>query len=53
MVHWLRLRSCHAGGVGLILGQGTKIPHAERHGQNFLKMHCFLLLVVLSGHLSL
>ena len=28
MLQWLRLRACTAGGTGLILGQGTKIPHA-------------------------
>ena len=28
MVQWLRLWASSAGGVGLIPGQGTKIPHA-------------------------
>ena len=27
MVQWLRLCVSNAGGVGLIPGQGTKIPH--------------------------
>ena len=34
MVQWLRLRASNAWGVGSIPGQGTKIPHATRHGQN-------------------
>jgi len=38
---WLRLHTSHVGGMGLIPGQGTKIPHARLHGQkklnNFLK----------------
>ena len=29
-VQWLRLRASNAGGVGLIPGQGTKIPHASK-----------------------
>ena len=28
-VQWLRLGACNAGSVGLIPGQGTKIPHAS------------------------
>ena len=28
MVQWLRLQAANAGGMGLIPGQGTKIPHA-------------------------
>ena len=31
MVQWLRLCASNAGGVGLIPGQGTMIPHAGRH----------------------
>ena len=31
-VQWLRLRGSTAGGVGLIPGWGTKIPHAPWHG---------------------
>ena len=27
VVQWLRLHACSAGGVGLIPGQRTKIPH--------------------------
>ena len=29
MVQWLRLNVFNAGGMDLILGWGTKIPHAE------------------------
>ena len=29
-VQWLRLRACNAGSMGLIPGQGTKVPHASR-----------------------
>ena len=32
-VQWLRLPASNAGDVGLIPGQGTKIPHAEQHSQ--------------------
>ena len=31
VVQWLRLCASNAGGVGLIPGQGTRIPHAGRH----------------------
>ena len=30
VVQWLRLRAFNAGGVGLIPGRGTKIPHATQ-----------------------
>ena len=30
---WLRLSNSIAGGIGLIPGQGTKIPHAVGHGK--------------------
>ena len=33
VVQWLRLRAPNAGGTGLILGRGTKIPYAAGHGQ--------------------
>ena len=33
MVKWLRLHVSTAGGVGSVLGQGTKIPHAMWLGQ--------------------
>ena len=33
MVQWLRLQAANAAGMGLIPGQGTKIPHAARHGE--------------------
>ena len=31
MVQWLGLQASAAGGMGLIPGCGTKIPHAARH----------------------
>ena len=34
-VKWLRLGAFTAGGMGLIPGQGTKIPQAWRCGQFF------------------
>ena len=33
MVQWLRLHAPNAGGMGLIPGQGTKIPHAAWRSQ--------------------
>ena len=33
MVQWLRLCASSAEGVGLITGQGTRIPHATGHDQ--------------------
>ena len=33
VVQWLRLHASNAGGVGLIPGQQTKIPHASECGQ--------------------
>ena len=33
VVQWLRLHASNARNVGLIPGQGTKIPHAMWHGQ--------------------
>ena len=33
-VQWLRLRVCTAGGIDLISGWGTKIPHALLCGKN-------------------
>ena len=33
VIQWFRL---HAGGVGLIPGWGTNIPHAVKRGQKFL-----------------
>ena len=32
-VQWLRLHASSAGGMGLILGGRTKIPHASQHSQ--------------------
>ena len=34
MIQWLRLCTFKAEVAGLILGQGTKIPHVSRHDQN-------------------
>ena len=34
MVQWLRLCISNAGGLGLTPDQGTKSPHATRHGQD-------------------
>ena len=36
-VQWLRLCACTAGGMGLIPGRGTKIPHATGRSQKFFK----------------
>ena len=36
-VQWLGLWASTAGATGSILGQGTKIPHAEQQGQKILK----------------
>ena len=33
VVQWLRLRTSNAGGVDLIPGPGTNIPHATPRGQ--------------------
>ena len=33
VVHWLKPHASEAGGVGSVLGGGTKIQHAVRHGQ--------------------
>ena len=34
VVQWLGLYVSTAGGTGSVLGWGTKIPYAERHGQS-------------------
>ena len=34
MAQWLGLQAAKAGGMGLIPGRGTKIPHATWFGQN-------------------
>ena len=34
MVQWLRLHTFNAGNMGLIPGQGTKIPHVTWLGKN-------------------
>ena len=41
-VQRLRLHTSNAGGVGLIPGQGTKIPHAARPEKFFLKLFIYL-----------
>ena len=38
-VQWLRLCTSTAGGMGLIPGQGTKIPHAAPCGQKKRNSH--------------
>ena len=38
VVQWLRLCADNAGGVGLIPGQGIKIPHAMQHNQKVTKL---------------
>ena len=40
VVQWLRLCTSTAGGMGLIPGRGTKIPHAT-HGQKKKKKNRF------------
>lgn len=37
VVQWLRIHAFIPGVVGLIQGQGTKIPHAVQCGQNINK----------------
>ena len=37
MAQWLRLQATNAGATSSIPGQGTKIPHATRHGKNIKK----------------
>ena len=32
-IQWLRLCALRVGGMGLIPGQGTKIPHAAQIGE--------------------
>ena len=39
MVQWIRLHVPNAGGTGLILGQGTKIPYASQCGLEKKKIH--------------
>ena len=43
VVQWLRLRTPNAGGLGLMPGPGTKIPHAVWHSQKKKKKRCSLL----------
>ena len=43
---WLRLHASTAGGVGLIPGCGTKIPHATQHGKKKKKKKIGTSLVV-------
>ena len=38
-LQWFRLSNSIAGGIGLIPGQGTKIPHAVWHGQKKKKVN--------------
>ena len=41
-VQGLRLQASNAGGTGSIPGQGTKIPHAVRHGRGSGGERCIL-----------
>ena len=43
MVQWLRVLALTAGGMGLISGPGTKIPHASRHGQKKKKKRMIMV----------
>ena len=36
-VQWLRFCASNAGGMGLIPGQGTEVPHAAECGQKLKK----------------
>ena len=40
---WVRLCTSTAGGVGLIPGRGTKIPHASQCGKKKKKRACYML----------
>ena len=40
-VQWLRLHTSTSGVTGSIPGEGTKIPHAARHGQKRKKIGTF------------
>ena len=46
VVQWLRLRASTAGGTGLILGWGTKIPHAGSAKQNKTKQNNLKIIVI-------
>ena len=41
MVQWLKLHVSNAGGLGSVLGQGTKIPHANRYSKKQNKIQEF------------
>ena len=43
VVQWLRLCAPNAGGPGSVLGQGTKISHAECLGQKQTRHELLLL----------
>ena len=43
VVQWLTLHAANAGGMGLIPGQATKIPHAMQCGQKIKKQKCLVL----------
>ena len=49
MVQWLGLQASNAKSVGLILGQGIKIPH----GQIYIKKKKKRLITVLMVHANL
>ena len=44
-VQWLRCQASNAGGAGLILGGGTKIPHVSQDGQKVIKKKNILKMV--------
>ena len=46
-VQWLEICASIAGGTGSILARGTKIPHAEQHGQNINKQTKSLTLLMI------
>ena len=49
VVQWLRLHASTAGAMGLIPGQGTKIPHAAEHSQK-IKLNKFKICIL--NHIS-
>ena len=39
VVQWLKLSAVYRGHMGLILDQGTKIPHVVQHGRKKRQRH--------------
>ena len=52
VVQWLRLSASTAGGMGLIPGQGTKIPYATWHNPKKKKKKKKTVEVVISNFLG-